>query len=131
MNNGKINRVKDTIFKYVGILACSIGLILLAIFIGNILIDGLIIYHPDYQNKPTNKPAISIPRTNIEFQFSPPFVKSIEIDKPLLDVHIIEQKFPLFQNLPKSEASNPNPQIDFDIVIKNIHGFRCSCNWHV
>ena len=38
MNNGKINRVKDTIFKYVGILACSIGLILLAIFIGNILI---------------------------------------------------------------------------------------------
>ena len=40
MNNGKINRVKDTIFKYVGILACSIGLILLAIFIGNILIDG-------------------------------------------------------------------------------------------
>ncbi len=40
MNNGKINRVKDSIFKYVGILACSIGLILLAIFIGNILIDG-------------------------------------------------------------------------------------------
>ena len=40
MNNGKINRVKDTIFKCVGILACSIGLILLAIFIGNILIDG-------------------------------------------------------------------------------------------
>ena len=40
MNNGKINRVKDTIFNYVGILACSIGLILLAIFIGNILIDG-------------------------------------------------------------------------------------------
>lgn len=40
MNNGKINRVKDNIFKYVGILACSIGLILLAIFIGNILIDG-------------------------------------------------------------------------------------------
>tara|TARA_B100001540_G_C15793315_1_gene636496 strand:- start:68 stop:925 length:858 start_codon:yes stop_codon:yes gene_type:complete len=41
MNNGKINRLKDTIFQYLGIGACLIGLVLLAIFIGNILIDGI------------------------------------------------------------------------------------------
>ena len=41
MNKGKLNRIKDTAFKYVGISACSIGLVLLAIFIGSILIDGL------------------------------------------------------------------------------------------
>ena len=41
MNKGRINRIKDTCFKYVGVFACFIGLILLAIFIGNILYDGL------------------------------------------------------------------------------------------
>ena len=41
MNNARTNRIKDIIFKYVGIIACFIGIILLAIFIGNILIDGL------------------------------------------------------------------------------------------
>ncbi len=41
MNRGRINRLKDIIFKYLGMIACFIGLFLLAIFIGNILIDGL------------------------------------------------------------------------------------------
>jgi len=41
MNRGRINRLKDIIFNYLGMIACFIGLFLLAIFIGNILIDGL------------------------------------------------------------------------------------------
>ncbi|MAU36078.1 MAG: phosphate ABC transporter, permease protein PstA [Flavobacteriales bacterium] len=41
MNKSRINRIKDSIFKYVGITACFVGLILLSIFIINILIDGL------------------------------------------------------------------------------------------
>tara|TARA_B000000565_G_C23731403_1_gene357368 strand:- start:11 stop:883 length:873 start_codon:yes stop_codon:yes gene_type:complete len=40
-NNGRINRLKDSIFNYLGIAACLVGLVLLAIFIGNILIDGI------------------------------------------------------------------------------------------
>ena len=40
MNNGEKNRLKDPIFKHIGIFACFIGLFLLAIFIGNILYDG-------------------------------------------------------------------------------------------
>ena len=40
MNNGYKNRLKDSIFKYIGVFACFIGLILLAILIGNILYDG-------------------------------------------------------------------------------------------
>ncbi len=41
MTNSKINRIKDKAFEYVGILCTFLGLIVLAIFIGNILIDGL------------------------------------------------------------------------------------------
>ena len=40
MTNGEKNRLKDSIFKYIGVFACFIGLILLAIFIGNIIYDG-------------------------------------------------------------------------------------------
>ena len=42
MNNLQINRFKDQIFNYWGIFCTSIGLILLLIFIGDILIDGLL-----------------------------------------------------------------------------------------
>ena len=41
MNSRTINRFKDKVFKYFGILSTSVGIILLAIFIGSILIDGL------------------------------------------------------------------------------------------
>jgi len=41
MNSGQINRLKDISFKYLGIVSCFIGLILLAIFIGNIFLDGI------------------------------------------------------------------------------------------
>ena len=41
MTNSKINRIKDKAFEYVGIVCTFLGLIVLAIFIGNILIDGL------------------------------------------------------------------------------------------
>ena len=41
MNSGQINRLKDSSFKYLGIVSCFIGLILLAIFIGNIFLDGI------------------------------------------------------------------------------------------
>jgi phosphate transport system permease protein len=41
MNNIKKNRLKDQIFKYLGIFSTLIGIVLLAIFIGSILFDGL------------------------------------------------------------------------------------------
>jgi phosphate transport system permease protein len=41
MNNIQINRLKDQLFKYWGIACTLIGLIMLVIFIGGILIDGL------------------------------------------------------------------------------------------
>jgi phosphate transport system permease protein len=41
MNNRTVNRFKDKVFKYWGIFSTSVGIILLAIFIGSILMDGL------------------------------------------------------------------------------------------
>ena len=41
MNNSAKNRLKDNIFKVFGIISTLIGLVILAIFIGNILKDGL------------------------------------------------------------------------------------------
>ena len=41
MNNTRSNRLKDQLFKYYGIFATSIGLVLLAVFIIDILMDGL------------------------------------------------------------------------------------------
>lgn len=41
MNKFKTNRLKDTAFKYVGISATFFGIIMLLVFIGNILVDGL------------------------------------------------------------------------------------------
>jgi phosphate transport system permease protein len=40
MNNAVKNRIKDNAFKYFGIACTSFGLLMLAIFIGNILIEG-------------------------------------------------------------------------------------------
>jgi phosphate transport system permease protein len=42
MNNAKINQLKDYVFKYVGIFSTLFGLVLLAIFIGSIIKDGLV-----------------------------------------------------------------------------------------
>ena len=41
MNSTSRNRIKDKAFKYWGITSTLIGLVLLAIFIGDILIDGI------------------------------------------------------------------------------------------
>ncbi len=41
MNNIQKNRIKDSIFKTWGIFCTVIGLVLLAVFIGDILVDGL------------------------------------------------------------------------------------------
>ncbi|MGB5434965.1 MAG: phosphate ABC transporter permease PstA [Maribacter sp.] len=41
MNNLRKNRLKDQIFKYWGIFCTIIGLVLLVVFIGDILIDGV------------------------------------------------------------------------------------------
>ena len=41
MNNVQKNRLKDQIFKFWGIFCTLIGLVLLVVFIGNILIDGI------------------------------------------------------------------------------------------
>ena len=41
MNNNVKNRIKDRVFRYLGIISTLIGLVILAIFIINILIDGV------------------------------------------------------------------------------------------
>lgn len=41
MNRAEVNRLKDKIFKYVGIFASTIGIVILAIFIGFVLYMGL------------------------------------------------------------------------------------------
>jgi phosphate transport system permease protein len=41
MNNTRKNRIKDEVFRYFGIFCTVVGLLMLAIFIGNILIKGL------------------------------------------------------------------------------------------
>lgn len=41
MNNIKKNRLKDQLFKYWGIFCTLLGLVLLALFIGSILVDGI------------------------------------------------------------------------------------------
>lgn len=41
MNNNKINRIKDKLFAGAGVFCTLLGLILLAIFIGNIIIQGV------------------------------------------------------------------------------------------
>ena len=41
MNNLRKNRLKDQLFKYWGIFCTIIGLVLLVVFIGDILVDGL------------------------------------------------------------------------------------------
>ena len=41
MNSIRINRLKDKIFLFLGIISTLIGLVLLAIFIGDILVEGL------------------------------------------------------------------------------------------
>jgi phosphate transport system permease protein len=41
MTNSRKNRIKDKVFEYVGIVCTFLGLVVLAIFIGNILVDGL------------------------------------------------------------------------------------------
>jgi len=41
MNSIRKNRIKDQIFRYWGIFCTAIGLVLLSVFIGDILIDGL------------------------------------------------------------------------------------------
>jgi len=41
MNSVQKNRLKDQLFKYLGIFSTLIGIVLLAVFIGSILVDGL------------------------------------------------------------------------------------------
>lgn len=41
MNKNRINRVKDRIFRYLGIIATLFGIVVLAIFLVNILADGM------------------------------------------------------------------------------------------
>ncbi|MCG9972073.1 phosphate ABC transporter permease PstA [Christiangramia crocea] len=56
MNNIRKNRIKDQAFKYWGIACTLLGLVLLAIFIGNILIDGIMRIDWDFiVNLPSRK----------------------------------------------------------------------------
>lgn len=58
MSKVKINRIKDTIFEYVGIGSTLIGLVVLAIFIGNILVEGWGRIDLDFlMSLPSRKPA--------------------------------------------------------------------------
>ena len=42
MNNSKINRIKDLIFQYVGIICTFLGLIVLSILLFNIVKEGFL-----------------------------------------------------------------------------------------
>ena len=60
MNSIQKNRVKDQIFKYWGIFCTAIGLVLLSVFIGDILIDGLLRIDWDFIiSLPSRKPEKS------------------------------------------------------------------------
>lgn len=58
MTNSVKNRVKDKIFEFIGIACTLLGLVILAIFIGNILIDGLARIDWEFmKNLPSRKAA--------------------------------------------------------------------------
>ena len=58
MTNSVKNRVKDKIFEYIGIACTLLWLVILAIFIGNILIDGLARIDWEFmKNLPSRKAA--------------------------------------------------------------------------
>ena len=60
MSNLWKNRIKDKLFMYWGILCTLIGLVLLAIFIGDILVDGLLRIDWEFiTNLPSRKPEKS------------------------------------------------------------------------
>ncbi len=60
MNNAVKNRIKDNAFKYFGIACTSFGLLMLAIFLGNILIEGLTrIDWAFITNYPSRKPELA------------------------------------------------------------------------
>jgi len=60
MTNAKINSIKDKAFLFWGIVCTSIGLVLLAIFIGNIVVEGLTRIDFDFlTNLPSRRPAKS------------------------------------------------------------------------
>ncbi len=60
MNSIQKNRVKDQLFKYWGIFCTIIGLVLLVVFIGDILIDGLLRIDWEFiTNLPSRKPEKS------------------------------------------------------------------------
>ena len=57
MNNSVKNRIKDNAFKYFGIACTSFGLLMLAIFIGNILMEGVARIDWDFiTNYPSRNP---------------------------------------------------------------------------
>ena len=62
MTNSKKNRIKDRIFEYFGIASTLFGLVILAIFIGNILVDGLSRIDWDFM---TNLPSRKAERAGI------------------------------------------------------------------
>lgn len=60
MNNIRINRLKDKAFEVVGIVSTLIGLVMLGVFIGSILDDGLRRLNWDFlTNLPSRKPEIA------------------------------------------------------------------------
>lgn len=57
MNNTVLNRVKDKLFQFWGLAATLLGLVLLAIFIGNIVVEGLARINWDFLTSlPSRKP---------------------------------------------------------------------------
>ena len=60
MSNLRKNRIKDKLFMYWGILCTLIGLVLLVVFIGDILVDGLLRIDWEFiTNLPSRKPEQS------------------------------------------------------------------------
>ncbi len=62
MTNSQKNRIKDRIFEYFGIVSTFFGLVILAIFIGNIVVDGISRIDWDFM---TNLPSRKAERAGI------------------------------------------------------------------
>ncbi len=62
MTNSQKNRIKDRIFEYFGIASTFFGLVILAIFIGNIVVDGISRIDWDFM---TNLPSRKAERAGI------------------------------------------------------------------
>ena len=81
-----------------------IGNVELNILRKELKLEGLVIYHPDANGKTTSKPAISIPKTHIEFQFLLHLSNTYTFRILRLDLNLRQQVSPLQKPSSKSKS---------------------------